>query len=62
MKAAPCSRRREKAAALCGVGLHRRIGPHHVSGMKFLKSGVVRHVGMVRLFAYGDGGEEACAE
>ena len=33
------------------VGLHRRIGPHHVSGMKFLKSGAVGDVGMVRLFA-----------
>ena len=32
------------------VGLHRRIGPHHVSGMKFLKSGAVGNVGMVRLF------------
>src|SRR5947207_6955481 len=34
------------------VGLHRRIGPHHVSGMKFLKSGAVGEVGMVRLFAH----------
>jgi len=33
------------------VGLHRRIGPHHVSGMKFLRSGAVGTVGMVRLFA-----------
>jgi predicted dehydrogenase len=40
------------------VGLHRRIGPHHVSGMKFLKSGAVGEVGMVRLFAHGGGGEE----
>jgi predicted dehydrogenase len=38
------------------VGLHRRIGPHHVSGMKFLKSGAVGEVGMVRLFAYDSGG------
>jgi predicted dehydrogenase len=40
------------------VGLHRRIGPHHVSGMKFLKSGAVGDVGMVRLFAHGGGGAE----
>jgi len=40
------------------VGLHRRIGPHHVSAMKFLKSGAVGKVGMVRLFAHGGGGVE----
>jgi predicted dehydrogenase len=40
------------------VGLHRRIGPHHVSGMKFLKSGAVGNVGMVRLFATSGGGKE----
>jgi predicted dehydrogenase len=40
------------------VGLHRRIGPHHVSGMEFLKSGAVGQVGMVRLFAHGGGGPE----
>src|SRR5215203_652965 len=40
------------------VGLHRRIGPHHVSGMKFLKSGAVGEVGMVRLFAHSGGGPE----
>jgi predicted dehydrogenase len=37
------------------VGLHRRIGPHHVSGMKFLRSGAVGKVGMVRLFAHSGG-------
>jgi len=41
------------------VGLHRRIGPHHISGMKFLKSGAVGDVGMVRLFAHSGGGREA---
>ncbi|HMJ90577.1 MAG TPA: Gfo/Idh/MocA family oxidoreductase [Candidatus Acidoferrum sp.] len=40
------------------VGLHRRIGPHHVSGMKFLKSGAAGDVGMVRLFAHSGGGKE----
>src|SRR5688572_10426549 len=41
------------------VGLHRRIGPHHVSGMNFLRSGKVGKVGMVRLFAHSNGGQEA---
>jgi predicted dehydrogenase len=40
------------------VGLHRRIGPHHVSGMKFLQSGAVGKVGAVRLFAHSGGGGE----
>ena len=40
------------------VGLHRRIGPHHASGMKFLKSGAVGAVGIVRIFAHGGGGRE----
>ncbi|HXX94039.1 MAG TPA: Gfo/Idh/MocA family oxidoreductase [Planctomycetota bacterium] len=40
------------------VGLHRRIGPHHVSAQKFLKDGNVGTVGMVRLFAHSGGGAE----
>ena len=40
------------------VGLHRRIGPHHVEGMEFLKSGAVGKIGMVRMFAHGRGGAE----
>lgn len=40
------------------IGLHRRIGPHHVSGMQFLKSGAVGEVGMVRVFAHGGGDVE----
>jgi predicted dehydrogenase len=40
------------------VGLHRRIGPHHVSAQKFLKEGGVGTVGMVRLFAHYGGGPE----
>lgn len=44
------------------VGLHRRIGPHHVSGMEFLKSGAVGDIGMVRSFVnYGGGNEEPSA-
>ena len=40
------------------VGLHRRIGPHHVSGMKFLKDGGAGEIGMVRMFSHGGGGSE----
>lgn len=40
------------------VGLHRRIGPHHVSGMEFLRSGKVGKIGMVRMFAHSGGGGE----
>jgi predicted dehydrogenase len=40
------------------VGLHRRIGPHHVSGMKFLKGGGAGKVGMVRMFVHSGGGRE----
>ena len=47
-----------EAGRVVQVGLHRRIGPHHVSGMKFLKSGAVGQVGMVRLFAHSGGGKE----
>ena len=40
------------------VGLHRRIGPHYVSGMKFLKDGLAGDIGMVRMFVHGGGGKE----
>jgi len=40
------------------VGLHRRIGPHHVAAMDFLRSGKVGKVGMVRAFAHSKGGPE----
>ena len=40
------------------VGLHRRIGPHHVSGMEFLRSGKVGDIGMVRCFVNYGGGME----
>jgi len=40
------------------VGLHRRIGPHHVSGMEFLRSGKVGDIGMVRCFVNYGGGKE----
>jgi len=48
----------KETGRLVQVGLHRRIGPHHVAAMKFLKSGQVGPVGMVRLFAHGGGGAE----
>jgi len=40
------------------VGMHRRIGPHHVSGMKFLKEGGAGKIGMVRAFVHSPGGPE----
>ncbi len=41
------------------VGLHRRISPHHRSGMDFLKSGQAGKIGMVRMFAHSAGGPES---
>ncbi|MBI3413906.1 MAG: Gfo/Idh/MocA family oxidoreductase [Verrucomicrobia bacterium] len=43
---------------LVQVGLHRRIGPHFVSGMKFLKEGGAGQIGMVRAFVHSGGGKE----
>ncbi len=40
------------------VGLHRRIGPHYVSGMKYLKGGNVGDIGSVRMFVHSSGGKE----
>jgi predicted dehydrogenase len=40
------------------VGLHRRIGPHYRSGMKFLKDGNVGDIGMVKAFVHSNGGVE----
>ncbi len=44
------------------VGLHRRIGPHYVSGMKFLKDGNVGDIGSVRMFVHSTGGAEKPAQ
>jgi predicted dehydrogenase len=41
---------------VCQVGLHRRVGPHHVSAHKFFTEGNVGEVGMVRCFSLGGGG------
>lgn len=46
------------AGRVVQVGLHRRIGPHHASGMEFLKSGKAGKIGMVRMFAHSGGGAE----
>ncbi|WP_461077793.1 Gfo/Idh/MocA family protein [Spirosoma flavus] len=40
----------------CQVGMHRRISPHNVSGMEFLKSGKAGKIGMARAFVYYAGG------
>jgi predicted dehydrogenase len=37
------------------VGLHRRVTPHGLSGMEFLKSGKIGKIGMVRVFANAAG-------
>jgi predicted dehydrogenase len=46
------------AGRVVQVGLHRRIGPHYVSGMKFFKDGGAGKVGMVRVFVHGGGDRE----
>lgn len=38
------------------VGTHRRVSPHNVSGMDFLKSGKAGKIGMVRAFVHYGGG------
>jgi len=38
------------------VGTHRRVSPHNMSGMKFLKSGKAGKIGMVRAFVHYPGG------
>jgi predicted dehydrogenase len=41
------------------VGTHRRVSPHNISGMEFLKSGKAGKIGMVRAFVhYGGNGPE----
>lgn len=48
----------QAAGVVVQVGLHRRIGPHYVSGMKFLKDGGAGDIGMVRSFVHSRGGVE----
>jgi predicted dehydrogenase len=40
------------------VGTHRRVSPHNVSGMDFLRSGKAGKIGMVRAFVHNQGGPE----
>ncbi len=40
------------------VGTHRRISPHNVEGMKFLKAGKAGKIGMVRAFVHYGGGPD----
>ncbi len=48
---------------VCQVGTHRRVSPHNVSGMEFLKSGKAGKIGMVRSFVhYGGGAGQRVAE
>lgn len=44
------------AGRVVQVGLHRRVSPHNVAGMEFLKSGKVGRIGMVRAFVHNAGG------
>jgi predicted dehydrogenase len=38
------------------VGTHRRVSPHNISGMEFLKSGGAGEIGMIRSFVHYSGG------
>ena len=38
------------------VGTHRRVSPHNLSGMKFLKEGRAGKIGMIRCFVHSAGG------
>ncbi len=47
------------AGRVVQVGTHRRVSPHNVSGMKFLRAGNAGKIGMIRCFVlYGGGGPE----
>lgn len=39
------------------VGTHRRVSPHNISGIEFLKSGKAGKIGMVRTFVYSSQGQ-----
>ncbi len=41
---------------VCQVGTHRRVSPHNLSGMAFLKAGKAGKIGMVRSFVHYPGG------
>jgi predicted dehydrogenase len=44
------------AGRVVQVGMHRRVSPHNISGMKFLKDGKAGDIGMVRAFVHYGGG------
>jgi len=46
------------AGRVVQVGTHRRVSPHNVSGMKFLKEGKAGKIGMIRAFVHYGGGPE----
>jgi predicted dehydrogenase len=46
------------AGRVVQVGTHRRVSPHNVSGMKFLREGNAGKIGMVRAFVHYGGGPE----
>ena len=46
------------AGRMVQVGTHRRVSPHNVSGMEFLRSGKAGKIGMVRSFVHYGGGPE----
>ena len=48
----------QAAGKVVQVGLHRRLGPHHVEAHEFLKSGKVGDIGAVRCFVSGGGGKK----
>jgi predicted dehydrogenase len=48
-----------QAERVVEVGLHRRIGPHYLSGMELLKQGVAGQIGMVRVFVHSGGNKES---
>ena len=47
-----------KYGRIVQVGTHRRVSPHNVSGMQFLKSGKAGKIGFVRAFVHYGGGPE----
>jgi predicted dehydrogenase len=47
-----------KTQRVVQVGTHRRVSPHNIAGMEFLKSGEVGKVGLVNCFIRYGGGEE----
>jgi len=45
-----------EADRMVQVGTHRRVSPHNMWGIDFLKSGKLGKVGMIRAFVHGGGG------